>query len=71
MEHDRVRKGGGEGERKEGKWRREKERKEGEPKIQGKNEQKERCLETVYRYLRKYNLNQLLPVSVVTLNLAT
>lgn len=46
---------------------REKERKEGEPKIQGKNEQKERCLETVYRYLIKYNLNQRFPVSVVTL----
>lgn len=73
MEHDRVRKGGGEGERIKGRKEggkmggREKGRKEGEPKIQGMNEQKERCLETVYRYLRKCNLSQRFPVNAVTL----
>ena len=58
-----MRKGGGEGERirggKKGKMGgRKGGRKEGKHKmIQGMNEQKDRCLETVYRYLRKHKLS--------------
>ena len=72
MGHDKVRKGGGEGERirgerKEGKWEGgRKEKRKASTKFRGWMSRK-RHLETVYRYLRKYNLSQCFPVSGVTL----